>query len=89
MTSFLYLARSRDGKTVRGVRGADSEAALARDLALESLFLLRTEPPKTATGRFRGPRVKRVLPRFCLRSLRSFISSLRSLAFMKVSYARV
>jgi len=59
MTSFSYRARSHDGRTLRGVRAAASEAALARDLALESLFLLKAGPVQAAAGRFRGPRVKR------------------------------
>jgi type II secretory pathway component PulF len=59
MASFGYRARSLDGRTVRGVRTASSEAALARDLALESLFLLKAGPAQEARGRFRGPRANR------------------------------
>jgi type II secretory pathway component PulF len=59
VTSFTYSARGRDGKTLRGVRAAADEAALARDLALESLFLLKAGPAQAASGRFGGPRVKR------------------------------
>ena len=59
MTSFSYRARGRDGTTLRGVRAAADEAALARDLALESLFLLKAGPVQAAGGRFGGPRVKR------------------------------
>jgi len=59
MTAFAYRARSRDGRTVNGVRAAASEAALARELALESLFLLKAAPSQAARSRFRGPRLKR------------------------------
>jgi type II secretory pathway component PulF len=61
MTSFAFRARSRDGKTVKGVRVAVSEMELARSLALESMFLLRCEPAQAGAGAFglRGPKVKR------------------------------
>jgi type IV pilus assembly protein PilC len=59
MTSYAYWARSREGKPVRGVRVAASEAALARDLALESIFLIKTGPVPEARNPGRGPRVKR------------------------------
>jgi type II secretory pathway component PulF len=61
MTSFAYRARSRDGKTVKGVRVAASEADLARALAVEALFLLQAGPTRSGAGALglRGPRVKR------------------------------
>jgi type II secretory pathway component PulF len=59
MASFDYAARARDGRTVKGVRAAESEAVLARELALESLFLLKCAPTRESSGDFRGPRVKR------------------------------
>jgi type II secretory pathway component PulF len=59
MTSFSYRARGRDGRTVQGLRVAASEAALARELALESLFLLKAGPVQPGRGSLRGPRVKR------------------------------
>ena len=59
MASYAYSARSRDGKTVRGVRAAASEAVLARELALDALFLLKAQPAHEAKGSSRGPRVKR------------------------------
>jgi type II secretory pathway component PulF len=59
MASYGYSARSRDGRTVQGVRAAASEAALARELALESLFLLKAQPAEGLRGTFRGPRMKR------------------------------
>ena len=59
MPSYGYRARARDGRTLQGVRAAANEAALARDLALETLFLLKAEPVQGERGRFRGPRMKR------------------------------
>ena len=59
MTSYAYLARSRKGKTIRGVRAAVNEAALARDLAAEALFLIKSGPVHEARKRFGGPKVKR------------------------------
>ena len=59
MATYTYSARGRDGKTVRGVRAASNEAALARELGLESLFLLKAGPAQVARTSFRGPRVKR------------------------------
>jgi type IV pilus assembly protein PilC len=59
MAAYAYTARGRDGKTVRGVRAAANEAALSRELAGDSLFLLKVEPAKAARGSFRGPRMKR------------------------------
>lgn len=54
MPTFAFSARGNDGRTVKGVRQGDSEAALALDLANLGLFLIRAEPaapPRSARDR--------------------------------------
>ena len=59
MPAYGFSARARDGKTVQGVRTSASEAALSRELAQESLFLIRVQPAQGLRGTLRGPRMKR------------------------------
>lgn len=60
MPTFAFKAKSSDGRLVRGVRASSDEAALASELALESLFLIQAQSGQAAKRReFRGPRLKR------------------------------
>ena len=57
---FSYAARTLDGTRLEGIRSAESELALAADLAKESLFLVRAWVAReTAVERFSAPRMKR------------------------------
>lgn len=49
MGGFAFSARQRDGKLVKGVRGAVDAAALAADLARDGLFLVEAKPEAPAT----------------------------------------
>jgi type IV pilus assembly protein PilC len=60
MPTYAFRAKSSDGRVVRGVRASSNEAALAHELALESLFLVQAATGQTGKQRsFRGPRLKR------------------------------
>ncbi len=60
MPTFSFTAKASDGRVVRGTRMSGNEAALARELASESLFLVKAETGRTtSTKSFRGPRLKR------------------------------
>ena len=57
---FSFSARNLEGALVEGIRSADSEAALAAELARESLFLVRAFVARTtAVERFSAPQMKR------------------------------
>ncbi|MDP1833253.1 MAG: type II secretion system F family protein [Geothrix sp.] len=57
---FSYAARNLQGARVEGIRSAENEAALAADLARESLFLIRAFVARaTAVERFSAPSMKR------------------------------
>lgn len=57
---FAYAARTLDGARVEGIRSAENEAALAADLAGESLFLIQAYVARQAAlERFSAPRMKR------------------------------
>lgn len=59
MPAFAFSARSAAGRPVKGLRLAESEAALAPALAAEGLFLVRAEPaapPRRAAGGRHRPR---------------------------------
>lgn len=44
MPAYAFTARSREGKSLKGIRAAASEAALAMELASESSFLISAKP---------------------------------------------
>lgn len=57
---FAYAARTFEGTRVEGIRNAESEVALAADLAKESLFLIRAYVAReTAVQRLGATRIKR------------------------------
>jgi type IV pilus assembly protein PilC len=57
---FSYAARNLDGTRIDGIRSAESETALAADLARESIFLIRAYVAReTAVERFSAPSMKR------------------------------
>lgn len=59
-TRYSYAARALDGTRVQGIRTAEGEAALAAELARESLFLIRAYIAReTAVEQFSAPRIKR------------------------------
>lgn len=60
MPTYAFTAKASDGRVVRGTRMANNEAALARELTVESLFLVKAEVGQGGKARsFRGPRLKR------------------------------
>lgn len=60
MPTYDFRARTRDGSSLRGIRVAADEAALARDLALEGAFLVRASfSASDPLGGLRKPKVKR------------------------------
>lgn len=60
MPTFTFMAKASDGQVVRGMRMSSNEATLARELAMESLFLVKAESGQAVrTKSFRGPRLKR------------------------------
>lgn len=60
MPGFVFQARQRDGRLVRGVRGAVDVATLASDLAREGLLLVEARPESvTAQNTFRAAGIKR------------------------------
>ncbi len=44
MPTYAFTARSRDGRSLKGIRAAANEAALAAELAAEAAFLVKAEP---------------------------------------------
>ncbi len=59
-TRFSYVARNLDGSRAQGIRTAEGEAALAADLARESLFLVQAYIAReTSLERFGAPTIKR------------------------------
>lgn len=59
MPKFAFRARGRDGKTLKGVRVAANQAALAQDLLAETLFLVSAELARSGPKGIIGPKLKR------------------------------
>ena len=73
MPEFSFQARTFDGRMLRGHRTAESEAALAKDLRLESAMLVKAQALAAGAPRFRRGRAK-----FKRKELASFMVHLAS-----------
>jgi type II secretory pathway component PulF len=60
MPTFVFRAKAADGRVIRGTRASASEAALAMELAQDSMFLVHAESGQVIKSKkLRGPRLKR------------------------------